>query len=204
MSLRVIAAGFAIVIPTLVPANAATVSELVTFSATPIQEFVGPSTPPVDPVTGSFIITFDPTQPYSDATGITSPNINIAVDYAWVFNYNPVTENLQVGGDFGETGVGCTGDNASCVRFSPATNDFWLYIDAFLTPDQAFNQLAYSQTSVGVANLYGTVDGTGTVTVTPAPTPLPGALPLLVSGLGGLSLLAWRRKRKSVTAAAAA
>jgi hypothetical protein len=30
------------------------------------------------------------------------------------------------------------------------------------------------------------------------PTPLPAALPLFVTGIGGLGLLGWRRKRKSV------
>ena len=29
------------------------------------------------------------------------------------------------------------------------------------------------------------------------PTPLPAALPLFVSGIGGLGLLGWRRKRKA-------
>ena len=35
-------------------------------------------------------------------------------------------------------------------------------------------------------------------------TPLPGTLPLFVSGLGGLGLMGWRRKRKKVAATAAA
>ena len=33
-------------------------------------------------------------------------------------------------------------------------------------------------------------------------TPLPAALPLFVSGIGGLGLLGWRRKRKAQAAAA--
>lgn len=36
-----------------------------------------------------------------------------------------------------------------------------------------------------------------------APTPIPAALPLFASGLGGLGLLSWRRKRKAARAAAA-
>ena len=32
----------------------------------------------------------------------------------------------------------------------------------------------------------------------PAATPLPAALPLFATGLGGLGLLGWRRKRKAV------
>jgi len=34
-------------------------------------------------------------------------------------------------------------------------------------------------------------------------TPIPGALPLFASGLGGLGLLGWRRKRKTAARAAA-
>ena len=36
-----------------------------------------------------------------------------------------------------------------------------------------------------------------TVTVNSAATPLPAALPLFATGLGGLGLLGWRRKRKA-------
>lgn len=39
---------------------------------------------------------------------------------------------------------------------------------------------------------------------TPAATPLPAALPLFATGLGGLGLLGWRRKRKNAAALAAA
>jgi hypothetical protein len=34
-------------------------------------------------------------------------------------------------------------------------------------------------------------------TITPTATPLPAALPLFATGLGGLGLLGWRRKRKA-------
>ena len=37
----------------------------------------------------------------------------------------------------------------------------------------------------------------------PSQTPLPATLPLFVSGLGGMSLFGWRRKRKAAAAAAA-
>ena len=36
-----------------------------------------------------------------------------------------------------------------------------------------------------------------------SPVPLPAALPLVISGLGGMGLLGWRRKRKTATAAVA-
>ena len=41
-------------------------------------------------------------------------------------------------------------------------------------------------------------------TFTPDATPLPAALPLFATGLGALSLLGWRRKRKNAAALAAA
>jgi hypothetical protein len=42
------------------------------------------------------------------------------------------------------------------------------------------------------------------VTGDAVPTPLPAALPLFATGLGALSLLGWRRKRKNAAALAAA
>jgi hypothetical protein len=43
----------------------------------------------------------------------------------------------------------------------------------------------------GAGTVYG--DLTGSIT----PTPLPAALPLFATGIGGLGLLGWRRKRKA-------
>ena len=42
-----------------------------------------------------------------------------------------------------------------------------------------------------------TMSFTATTELTPAPTPLPAALPLFATGIGGLGLLGWRRKRKA-------
>jgi hypothetical protein len=47
---------------------------------------------------------------------------------------------------------------------------------------------------------FGPFPGTVTTTASPA-TPLPGALPLFATGLGGLGLLGWRRKRKQAASA---
>ena len=188
------------------PANAASVSKLVTFDASGITAFLNPPVP-VDPVTGSFDITFDPTQNYTDAAGITSPSINIAVNYSWVFNYDSTTGNLTVGGDYGSAGAGCGPPvtNAGCVQISPPTNDFILDVSAFLMPAQSFSAFYYVQTTGFYGGTDNNVGGTRTLDVVDAPsqTPLPAALPLFATGLGGLRLLGWRRKRKKAGAVAA-
>jgi hypothetical protein len=182
------------------PANAATVTEDITFNASPIETFVGPSPAPVDPVTGSIRITLDPSQDYRDASGATLSSINISVSYPLVFNYDHTTDRLEVGGDFG--GISTVQNNANSVQFSPSTNDFWLFINGFLSGSPAFDQLGYSQTSVGSDNLDGTAGAGvgGTVSVVTATTPLPAAMPLFLSGLGGIALFARRRKRRAVAA----
>ena len=64
----------------------------------------------------------------------------------------------------------------------------------------------YSQNEFG-----DTLTGSGSATITElgvgglqGETPLPAALPLFATGLGGLGLLGWRRKRKAKVAAAIA
>jgi hypothetical protein len=53
--------------------------------------------------------------------------------------------------------------------------------------------------SSGLATVSSTGGFTGSITYnfTPAATPLPAALPLFATGLGGLGLLGWHRKRKA-------
>ena len=203
MRLSKVATASAVVLFSVASANASTVNKLVTFSASSITAFLnGPV--PVDPVMGSFVITFDPTQNYTDATGITSTSINIPVDYAWVFNYDSTTGNLTVGGNFGSGGGGCLpATNAGCVQISPPTNDFILDVSAFLMPAQSFPAFYYVETSGFFGGTDTTVGGTRTLDVADAlsQTPLPAALPLFASGLGGLGLLMSRRKRKALTIA---
>jgi len=54
--------------------------------------------------------------------------------------------------------------------------------------------VTYNGTITGPGPLLGFIDGP---TVDVSATPLPATLPLFVSGLGGLGLLGWRRKRKN-------
>jgi hypothetical protein len=73
-----------------------------------------------------------------------------------------------------------------------------------ITPTDVVVQLFYDSTLQGYAALTGNTSfgccslGTvGDFTATaPNPVPLPAALPLFATGLGALSLLGWRRKKK--------
>ena len=68
-----------------------------------------------------------------------------------------------------------------------------LYIDTAIPADSVFS-LYNDGTDTGIS--------TDLATFTPASTtPLPAALPLFATGLGGLGLLGWRRKRKAQAAA---
>jgi len=66
-------------------------------------------------------------------------------------------------------------------------------LPVFLGLPQTLDQLVAGERTAGVGISSGEV---GTL----SPVSLPAALPLFVSGLVGLGLLGWRRKRKAVVA----
>jgi hypothetical protein len=134
---------------------------------------------PVNPVTGSFTITFDPTQTYTNATSVTMTSLNIALGSAPGFDYPYGAPDLLVVGGL-ENGV---------LGVAAGTNDFVLVIQEFTThPFLSGMQLQYSQAGTTVWNTFAL---TGTVTA----VPLPPTVLLLGSGL--LGLVGWRRFRKS-------
>ena len=172
-------------------AQAATVTDLVSFTAFGFSASGG--TPPVDPVTGSFTISFDPSQTYNDvSTGITLDTLNIALGSALTFSYSPTgvsADELRVGG---------ASDGADKVQFSPPTDDFWLYIDNFTTAP-SFQQVGYAQVAAG-PNIFFTVDAAGsggTVTVTPVTSgvPEPASWAVMLAGFGGLGAAIRSRRR---------
>src|SRR5271168_1696950 len=107
-------------------ANAALVNDLVTFSASGFTSAFGQPVP-TDPVTGSFTITFDPTQTYIDQTiGITLKSLNISLGSALAFDYSP-TGNTHGAAD--ELVVGGLQEGADSVLLSPTVfDDFDLHI----------------------------------------------------------------------------
>jgi hypothetical protein len=157
-------------------AHAALVTDKVTFSANTLQSGFGDKVP-VDPVTGSFTITFDPTQTYTDATsGIALNTLNITLGSPLSFSFDP---NKAAGSlPAGTLIVGGSGDGAGMVQYSPPTNDFWLFITGFAKAP-AFDQLGYSQAVALDQSLFFTLNQTGSVTVTPvvAPPPPPRPVP---------------------------
>jgi PEP-CTERM motif len=176
-------------------ANAAGVHDLVSFSASDFTVGVGSDPAPTDPVTGSFTISFDPTQTYTDETaGITLNSLNIALGSALSFSYS------TTGSFAGVLVVGGIQDTAAAVQYSPSTDDFWLFINDFATTP-AFRQLGYTQTAVSSANLFYTPDpgGTGSVTVTPITggVPEPSTWAMMLAGFAGLGFLGYRQTVKA-------
>jgi hypothetical protein len=172
-------------------AQAATISDLVSFTASGFSTSGGAV--PVDPVTGSFTITFDPTQTYTDQTaGISLNSLNISLGSTLSFSYSPTGTNpdeLIVGGLF---------DGASTVQYSPPTDDFWLFITTF-TASPTFDQVGYAQVSAG-PNIFFTdagAGGTGTVSVTPVTSgaPEPATWAMMLIGFGGLGASLRMRRR---------
>jgi hypothetical protein len=130
-------------------ANAALVHDLVTFSASNFTIGSGSDPTPVDPVTGSFEISFNTAQDYTDETaGIKLDTLNIALGWALSFSYSTTGSFaciLVVGGING---------GASSITFNPSTDDFWLFINNYATTP-SFKQLGYTQTSVSTNNTKG-------------------------------------------------
>lgn len=185
-------------------ANAAIVSDLVTFSASGFTSAFGDPVP-TDPVTGSFTITFDPTQTYTDQTiGITLKTLNISLGSALAFDYSP-TGNGNGAAD--ELVVGGLQAGAGAVYLSPTVyDDFYLHILTY-SSTPTFQQLGYTTSSAIADTNYFYTDlpnsGAGSVTVTPitGATPEPATWAMMLAGFAGLGFLGYRRTAKARLAA---
>ena len=184
------------------PARAATETVAVSFTAGGFASAYGQPAPE-DPVTGSFRISFDPTQTYTDSTsGITLNGLNITLDSALSFDYSPTGNG---NGLADELVIGGLADGAGAITISPSTNDFYLHIYTFTTAPQ-FQQLGYSQTIYTSAYWYnnplgvgGPAIGSGSVTVTSVPEL--STWMMMIAGFAGLGFAGCRTLRKRAAAA---
>ena len=175
-----IAAAIAILTATCGTAvNASTTSLQVSFSA---ANFFPAA--PVDPVIGSFTITFDPTVNYftETTTGLTLDTLNINLGSTFAFLYNSTNDALFVGG------------SASGSAVVSSTDDFLLSILNFTSSAPHIGTFFYATAQTNA--VFEANGEANSVSVSLAETPIPAALPLFATGLGGLGLLGWRRKRK--------
>ena len=159
---------------------------LVQFEAHTFQvEQNSPGPAPIDPVMGSFTISFDPTLEYTNNTANVSLNsLNLALGSALAFIYEPDV-------DGGTLRVGGLASGANIVTFNPPTNDFWFFSTQWQTTPE-FQQVGYSQTSVGQANLYFTLQDPQWGTVSASAIPEPSTFACLSFGLVGMAF--FRRK----------
>jgi hypothetical protein len=179
-------------------ATASTMTYDVAFSATNFTSVYGGLPVPTATVTGSFTITFDPTQNYTDeVANITLHSLNITLGSALSFTYDKNSNGgfLTVGGlETGAFTVFAGGLGGS----PPPSDDFFLNIRNVLTTPE-LRVLGYSQSAIEDQNFFRTDLVSGAMEL--SGVPLPTALPLFASGLGVIGLLGWRRKRKAQTAA---
>ena len=146
-------------------------------------------------------------------TGLTA---TIGGDVDWQVNFlpiSPIFDTLTV--IFITPGV--TGSSQMQNAFSPGTVPVTVNLTNTLSSPnpfladyegtgKTFLQVEFDDVVLS-GNFVSSTDGLSgsiTYTYTPAATPLPAALPMFATGLGGLGLLGWRRKRKNAAALAAA
>jgi hypothetical protein len=196
------------------PASATTVGYHVAFGAGnfTVDPNPGGDTPPLL-VIGSFDVDLDiGTSPTNQTTGLhntsigaikfDSSNYPFVVDTPWAFDYDSAADILIVGG---------SSNGADSIHFgSPGTeNDFYLQIHNFSTANPLMWQLGFSQSATPGANFFSPTGGAlanGFAQVTnlgPVATPLPAGLPLLLTALAGIGLLAMGRKSAASASAAA-
>jgi hypothetical protein len=192
--MRKLATGLALAVLSATSASAANQTFDVTFSANSFSS-INFNPPPVDPVTGSFRITFDTSQTYlNDTADIQAKTLNIDISSLFSFTYSAAGVPGESAPD--QLVVGGLQDGSAHVRFSPASNDFWLFIDNVST-NASFDQVGYSQTSVNGDNLFFTVGQTGTFGITPVTGSVPEASTwaMMLLGFAGLGYTGYRRAR---------
>jgi len=98
------------------------------------------------------------------------------------------------------TPMGAFSENLTVTLVTPGTNSLGVTASGTITgpagfdPTPVFYSAAYTQNAGPGTQINASFNNS---TTPPNPIPLPAALPLFATGLGGLGLLSWRRKRKA-------
>ena len=175
-------------------ANAATTSQDLAFTF--FNNSQGPATQTLN-FTG-----FNTAFTYSVSFGLNSIILNLNPETFW-FNSAKVNVNsptsLTLGTTFSDTGFNF-GPVSGLNTSDGATTSF--YSQAFGVDLVLTNLFCSDLPNNPCSNVSSEWEGSGThpgltVTYDYSPVPLPAALPLFATGLGGLGLLGWRRKRKA-------
>jgi hypothetical protein len=99
------------------------------------------------------------------------------------------------------------GFNASCPACGPVTHWQGVTFTGLLPGDYQFTWVPIAfptaQWDIINDNMNGVFSLSGSIVNGDSTTPLPAALPLFASGIGGLGLLSWRKRRKAAATAAA-
>jgi hypothetical protein len=157
-------------------AKATTVTETYDFNAT------FPAGAAFSTWDGSFTITFDPTVA-GGPSALDAFSSNLPASYGtFEFIYGGAGGGLAIGDK-------CAPDHCTATS---GTDTAWLSI----FPVTASGGLTFANASLASTSTAPFFSTGGSLT----PTPLPAALPLFATGLGGLALLGWRRKRKAQAA----
>ena len=155
--------------------------------------------------TGTIDINASPGSAFT-LSDITSTNINVTGANITPFSF---TSWGSAGGTISGDGLSATFDAADNPFSSPSNFFGCLFFECDLGGNPI--NFVISASNPGFINeqdvLYASADNAAAsmhMTAATTTTPLPSALPLFATGLGGLGLLGWRRKRKNAAAVASA
>ncbi len=172
------------------PAEAATITQNLSFTASGFTAFNG--TPvPKDPMRGSFRVTLDDTKSYTDATtGLYWNAINMSTLKPLVFSYDPNAKLLTLGA------------NGHASQYIWGTNDFTLSI--YLSGPQPGGSFfgysldghndSYETYNVAVSTQSPSAARNAQVATV---TPLPGSVLMLLTALATLGGAAFMRRRRA-------
>jgi hypothetical protein len=184
--------------------HAATVTETYSFSLTGFSDVSGNGvTPPSNLVTGSFTVTFDPTQSYTDDT--TDIHVNslsgVTVDSTLGFSYSSSSQLFSFGGTYGGTGLVYAGTNDLVISYSLANlNDPTFvpcstpgYTCGNATGSSSVEASGYTTADTESFFFYGAQS-----TITSA-VPEPSTWAMMILGFFGVGFMAYRRKQNGST-----